>query len=243
MSPANDASVAAETVATAFITLTATVTAALRPFVCGFAWLTDVANTSTLPPGAEKLAFARTFASVIASDVSSAAPQVTDAARPIPPMLSAKTSTSTWLPLVAWTLMPADPAVTLPSTDAVVAPETRAVGTETAKAARPPPLATSLCTNAWLSDCALNSTLPLEVICWSLLPSTDFASTSAPVSTMANWMLAPNEPSPDAEIASVRASARFPPIACTVALDELVTLPSSSARTAPFTTARDAYRP
>ncbi len=41
----------------------------------------------------------------------------------------------------------------------------------------------------------------------------------------------------------MRESARFPPIACTVTLDELVTLPSSSARTAPFTTDRDAYRP
>ncbi len=52
----------------------------------------------------------------------------------------------------------------------------------------------------------MNSTLPLEVICWSLLPSTDFASTSAPLPTSANWRLAPKPPSGDAEIVSVRAS-------------------------------------
>ena len=86
MSPSNDASVPAETVETAFITLTATVIDAAMPLVCEFVWLIEVAKTSTAPEGAEKEAFVRTFASVTAPDEISAAPQVT-APAPRPPML------------------------------------------------------------------------------------------------------------------------------------------------------------
>jgi len=240
MSPLNEASVAPFTFAIDFMTFTASAPAATLVPV-DVVWFTDVAKTSTAPAGAENDAFARTFASVSALVLISASPHMT--AADSAPIEIARIWMRASLPLVAWTLMPALPEVTLPSTDEVVPPLTRAVGTETAMPARPPPAATSVRTNASLSDSAANSTWPDEVICWSLFASDDVASTSADEPTSANWSEMPMPATPDADTASVRASARFAPFAFTSTEDELVTLPSSFARTAPLTSAREAKTP
>ena len=88
----------------------------------------------------------------------------------------------------------------------------------------------------------MNSTAPEDVICWLSFASTESASTFALEAICAYWMLTPKAASPAATV-SVFASARFDPVAFTVTLVELVTLPSSSARTAPPMTARAANTP
>ena len=239
--PSKKAFVRPATVAAAVITDTARAMLTLTLVTRASAVLVDVASTCTAPAGAPTAELSRTSASVTAALVTCASATLT-APEPSPPIVSIKASTTALFVLLASTLKPAEPAVTLPSTEAAVPPSTLAVGTETPNAAIAPPAATSVCACAKLFDSAVNSTEPLLTIDWLLLPSTESASTFAFGVIRANWMLTPKPASPTA-IVRVFASTWFFPVAFTRTLAEPVTLPSSSARTAPPTTARAAKTP